>query len=125
MSTVKRGVCAISAALIVAAIGCGSDSDGTGGIGEGDEVPVQTAQVIELSHSYFKPAELTLSTGDTVIFRNLETMSHPLVSKEAGLDTGEFTKGDRSFTFGGSGTFTIENTAHGTTLTIVVKGGGG
>ena len=69
--------------------------------------------------SYFKPSELTVSEGDTVIFRNIETMSHPLVNEELGLDTGEFTKGEHSFTFDQAGSFTITNTAHGTIITVV------
>ena len=83
-----------------------------------------TPTEVDLSHTYFKPSELTVSAGDTVIFRNIETMSHPLVNEELGLDTGEFTKGEHSFTFDQAGSFTITNTAHGTTITVVVQGDG-
>ena len=68
-----------------------------------------------------KTAGLTIETGDTVTFRNLEAMSHPLLSEEAGIDTGQFPKGDRSFTFDIPGSYTVTNTAHGTTLTIIVR----
>ena len=85
-----------------------------------DEPPTE----VELSHTYFTPSKLTVSAGDSVIFRNIETMSHPLVNEELGLDTGKFTKGEHSFTFDQTGLFTITNTAHGTTITIVVQGDG-
>ena len=85
-----------------------------------DEPPTE----VQFSHTYFTPSELTVSEGHTVIFRNIETMSHPLVNEELGLDTGEFTKGERSVTFDKTGSFTITNTAHGTTITVVVQGGG-
>ncbi len=36
--------------------------------------------------------------GDIGVFRKLEAMSHPLLSQQAGLDTGTIPKGQRSFT---------------------------
>ena len=83
-----------------------------------------TTTEVELSHTYFEPSELTISEGDIVIFRNIETMSHPLVNQELGLDTGDFTRGELSITFDQAGSFTIINTAHGTTITVVVQGDG-
>lgn len=37
---------------------------------------------------------------------------------EARLDTGEFQKGEHSFTFGKPGTYTITNTAHANIMTV-------
>ena len=88
---------------------------------DGDKGAEAIGTVVELSHSFFEPSELTIDSADTVIFRNLVFMSHPLLSDEASLDTGEFLKGERSFTFDSPGTYTITNTAHGTTMTIVVR----
>ena len=76
--------------------------------------------MVALSYSYFKPAELTIGAGDTVTFQNVVSMSHPIVSLVAGLDTGEFLQGKLSFTFDNAGTFTVTNTAHGVTMQIVM-----
>jgi len=75
---------------------------------------------IEFSHTYFKPSELTISVGDTVIFLNLSNMSHPLYNENLRLNTQEFQKGKRSFTFNQIGSFTITNTAHHTKFIVNV-----
>ena len=109
--------------LLLALVGCSSTSDD----GDGDQAVAPAPaggggeHKVELSHSYFKPAELTIGAGDTVTFQNVVSMSHPLVSPGAGLYTGEFTQGERSFTFDNAGTFTITNTGHGVTMQIVVQ----
>ena len=122
MAAVKFIVRAICLALVFASMGCSqSDSSGTGGEGGGDETVAQLPEVVEVSHTYFRPSELSIGAGDTVIFRNLEAMSHPLVNEEVGLHTGAFTKGERSFLFNVPGTFTVTNIAHGTTFTITVQ----
>lgn len=108
------GALLLTLLLGVTACGDSNSSDSA------DEPPTK----VEVSHTYFKPSELTVSEGDTVIFRNLETMSHPLVNEELGLDTGEFTEGEHSITFDQAGSFTITNTAHGTKITVVVQGDG-
>ena len=119
----KIVISGIFLALVVAAAGCGgSDSNGAGDTGGGGEVADQAQNVVEFSHTSFSPAELTVIAGDKVVFRNLVTMSHPLVNEEVGLDTGEFTLGERSFTFDEPGMFTITNTAHGTSMVVVVQG---
>ncbi len=111
-------------AFLVLLIGCSSGTNDTGG---GDKTPSPPSasegggHVVEFSHTYFDPPELTISGGDTVVFSNLEGMSHPLFNQQAGLDTGAFPKGQRSFTFDQPGTYVITNTAHGTTMTIVVQ----
>ena len=105
----------LSVALLTLLAACGDGSE------DGDKDGEATGTVVELSHSFFDPSELTIDSADTVVFRNLVTMSHPLLSEEAALDTGEFAKGERSFTFDRPGTYTITNTAHGTTMTIVVR----
>ena len=125
VAIVKLAVWVIALAVLVGSAGCGgSDSDGSGETTGKDETTQPSAEVVEFSHTYFSPPELTISAGDTVIFSNLESMSHPLVNEELGLDTGEFTQGERSVTFDRPGTFTITNTAHGTTIAVVVQGGG-
>ena len=116
MLKTKRIICTLAIALIGAGMACGLSS-----YEEEERKPVTLVKYVELSHSYFKPAALTIDTGDTVTFRNLEAMSHPLVSEDAGVDTGQFPKGDRSFTFDSPGSYTVTNTAHETTLTIVVR----
>ena len=108
------GKLALLLTLLLGVAACGDSNSSS----SADEPPTE----VELSHNYFSPSELTVSEGDTVIFRNIETMSHPLVNEDLGLDTGEFTKGDRSITFDQGGSFTITNTAHGTTITVVVQG---
>ena len=109
--------------LLLALVGCSSTSDD--GDGEEAVAPAPAGgggeHKVELSHSYFKPAELTIGTGDKVTFQNVESMSHPLVSPGAGLDTGEFLLGELSFTFDNAGTFTVTNTTHGVTMQIVVQ----
>ena len=102
----------ISLAVVVLAAGCGDDSNDSEGAAE---------SVVEVSHASFKPGQVHVDAGDTVIFRNIVEMSHPLVSEEAGLDTGEFLKGDLSFTFDAPGTFTITNTAHANTMNVTVR----
>lgn len=99
----------ISLAALVLAAGCGDDSNEA------------EANVVTVSHSSFLPNQLRIDAGDTVTFRNSVEMSHPLVSEEAGLDTGEFLKGDLSFTFDAPGTFTITNTAHANTMNVTVR----
>lgn len=91
------------------------DTGDTGADAEGTE------QLVEFSHDYFSPSELTINAGDTVTFRNLASMNHPLFNEEAGLDTGAFPKGEYSFTFDAQGTYTVTNTVHGTTMTVVVR----
>jgi plastocyanin len=103
----------ISLAALVLAAGCGDDSNDTGGEAE--------ANVVTVSHSSFLPNQLKIDAGDTVTFRNVVDMSHPLVSEEAGLDTGEFPKGDRSFTFDVPGIYTITNTAHANIMNVTVR----
>ena len=105
----------IALALLTLLAACGDGSEDVDGPGDA------TGTVVELSHSFFDPSELTIDSAATVVFRNIVAMSHPLLSDEAGLDTGEFPKGDRSFTFDSPGTYTVTNTAHGTTMTIVVR----
>ena len=102
--------------LLLGVAACGNSNSGD----SPDEPPIE----VVFSHAYFAPAGLMVSEGDTVIFRNIEAMSHPLVNEELGLDTGEFTKGAHSVTFDQAGSFTITNTAHGTTITVVVQGDG-
>ena len=97
-------------AVIALAAGCGDDSS---------DGPAE--HVVEVSHASFKPSPVTVNAGDTVIFRNIVDMSHPLVSEEAGLDTGEFTKGDYSYTFETPGTYTITNTAHANIMNVIVR----
>ena len=75
--------------------------------------------MVALSHCYFKPAELTIRASDTVTFQNVVSMSHPIVSLVAGLDTGEFLQG--KLTFDNAWTFTVTNTAHGVTMQIVMQ----
>jgi plastocyanin len=124
VAIVKLAVWVIALVVLVGSAGCGgSDSNGSGETADKDETTQRSPEVVGFSHSYFSPPELTISAGDTVIFNNLETMSHPLVNEELGLDTGEFTQGKRSVIFDRPGTFTITNTAHGTTITVVVQGG--
>ena len=122
MVPVKLLLGAICLVLLLAVGGCGGGESGgpTGSEGAVDQPP----KVVELSHGYFEPPKLTIGVGEAVIFRNLETMSHPLSNEELGLNTGEFTKEDRTLTFDQPGTFTITNIAHGTTFTIVVQSGG-
>lgn len=95
---------------------CGDSSSGA----SPDKPPVE----VKFSHAYFAPTAQLVSEADTVIFRNIEAMSHPLVNDELGLDTSEFTKGAHIFTFDQAGSFTIANTAHGTSITVVVQGDG-
>ena len=111
----KLAVAPLTVALLALLVVCGDGSE------DGDKGGEATGTVVELSHSFFEPSELTIDSADTVIFRNLVFMSHPLLSDEASLDTGEFRKGERSFTFDRPGIYTITNTAHGTTMTIVVR----
>ena len=102
----------VSVASLLSA-GCGDDS-----------APAETdtaGPVVELSHNFFDPSELTVDAGATVTFRNLVAMSHPLLSEAAGLDTGQFPEGERTFTFSRSGTYTVTNTAHNVDLTVVVR----
>ena len=107
----------LAVAPLLAACGDGSED----GDEVGDKGGEATGTVVELSHSFFDPSELTIDSADTVVFRNIVAMSHPLLSEEAGLDTGQFLRTERSFTFDRPGTFTITNTAHGTSMTIVVR----
>ncbi len=111
-------------AVLVLLLGCSSSTSDTGGDEEATG-PSSTSEnaghVVEISHTYFDPPELTINSGDTVVFSNLEAMSHPLFNRQAGLDTGAFRQGDLSFTFDEPGTFIITNTAHQTTMTIVVQ----
>ena len=131
----------VSFILLVAAVGCGETaSEGTGGAGDTSETAIQTPEgqgvvstpqpeaatggvehTVELSHTYFTPAMITIGVGDIVIFRNLEAMSHPLSNQELGLDTGPFPQGERTFTFDKPGMYTIINTAHGSAMTIQVQ----
>ncbi len=103
----------ISIVALVLATGCGGNSNDKGG--EAEEI------VVEVSHASFTPPHVNIDAGDTVIFRNIVDMNHPLVSEEAGLDTGEFPKGERSFTFDEPGTYTITNTAHANIMNIIVR----
>ena len=105
----------LSVTLLTLLAACGDGSE------DGDKGGEATGTVVELSHNFFDPSELTIDSAATVVFRNIVAMSHPLLSEEAGMNTGAFPKGDRSFTFDRPGTFTITNTAHGTTMTIVVR----
>ncbi|MEE8442849.1 MAG: hypothetical protein V3S37_03795 [Dehalococcoidia bacterium] len=111
-------------AVLVLLMGCSSRTSDKGD----DETPPSPSsasedvgQVVKFSHTYFDPPELTINNGDTVVFSNLEAMSHPLFNRQAGLDTGAFRQGDLSFTFDEPGTFVIVNTAHQTTMTVVVQ----
>jgi plastocyanin len=108
--SLKYALVLASLISIILIAGCtqGADTEGT-------------ENLVELSHTYFSPSELTINAGDTVTFRNLELMSHPLFNEEAGLDTGAFLKGEYSFTFDAPGTYTVTNAAHGTTMTVVVR----
>ena len=75
---------------------------------------------VEFSHFFFDPDGITVTVGDTIVFQNLETMNHPLHNEELSLDTGEFNKGERSFTFTQLGSFTVTNTAHDTEFIVNV-----
>ena len=125
MTIVKLAAWVIPLAVLVGSSGCGgSDSPGSGGTTDEQETVQPADVVVEFSHSYFSPSELTVSAGDTVIFRNVASMNHPLVNEDMELDTGQFDKGERSIGFDTAGAFTITNTAHGTTITVVVQDGG-
>ena len=106
-------------AVTALAAGCGDDTSDAPA--DSDRGVIDTDHVVEVSHNSFNPSPVTISAGDTVIFRNIVEMSHPLVSEEAGLDTGEFIKGDYSYTFETPGTYTITNTAHANIMSVIVR----
>ena len=111
----KLAVAPLTVALLALLVVCGDGSE------DGDKGGEATGTVVELSHDFFDPSDLTIDSAATVVFRNVVAMSHPLLSEEAGLDTGAFPKGELSFTFDRPGTYTVTNTAHGTTMTIAVR----
>lgn len=119
----KRVAWSVSLAFLIAALACAPASYGrasTGTTAPGGTSGSATSTV-EFSHSYFSPSSISVAAGETVIFRNVAGMTHHLISPEAGLDTGDFPQGERTFTFSTPGTYTVTNTAHDTTLTVTVR----
>ena len=132
LATHRAGLYSLLIVMVLATVACNQSGTEGGQEPAADSAPAGQAAgaaeegapaetVVEFSHSYFSPSELTVAAGDGVVFRNVVSMSHPLTNEKLGLDTGEFTKGDRTIKFDKPGSFTITNTAHGTTMTIVVK----
>ena len=66
MTIGKLAAWVIPLAVLVGSSGCGgSDSPGSGGTTDEQETVQPADVVVEFSHSYFSPSELTVSVGDT------------------------------------------------------------
>ncbi len=98
--------------------GCTQESDSA----PQPAAPVQAAgeETVTVEHTKFTPASLTIKKGTTVTWKNLNSMIHPVAS-DGMFDSGNLgLNQDYSHTFNDVGTFSVTNTAHGVTMTVVV-----
>ncbi|MFA5745466.1 MAG: cupredoxin family copper-binding protein [archaeon] len=78
---------------------------------------------IQISNLAFKPQAITVYAGTTVVWKNMDNVSHTVTFDNGGFDSGEITLGNsKSYTFTSSGKFAYHCTMHSNMNgTIVVR----
>jgi len=121
-------------ALGLVAAGCGDDDDDDGGGGGGAETTEQPAgggdggggggTEVSEEGTAFKPAEVTVSAGDTVTWTNNDSVAHDVTADSfSSGEPGGMAPGDNfKHTFQEAGTFDYVCTVHpGMEGTVVVE----
>lgn len=71
----------------------------------------QKPSTVHITDFAFKPAELTVHTGDTVVFQNDDSVTHNVMGE--GLNSGDIEGGKSwTYTFSKAGTYTYVCTYH-------------
>ena len=126
----------IGLALVLSIVGCGGDSsDDAAETGVKVETVVQTPagqgetstapptgveHSVEFSRTWFAPPMVTIRVGDSVVFRNVDTESHPLISQEIGINVEPF-DGERTLSFDTPGQYLIRNELNHIFITVDVQ----
>ena len=63
---------------------------------------------------------VTIRVGDSVVFRNVDTESHPLISQEIGINVEPF-DGERTLSFDTPGQYLIYNELNHIFITVKVQ----
>lgn len=78
---------------------------------------------IQISNKSFTPQIITVYAGTTVVWKNMDNISHTVTFDNGSFDTGDITSGkSKSYVFTSSGTFAYHCTIHpNINGTIVVR----
>lgn len=98
----RRLPLALLAAAALTGAGCGSDDDETG-----SDSPVQTAttaggsgqQVDMVSGNEFRPKAIAVNVGQTITWRNVDSVPHNAVAKEGEGPKSELLPKDKTYSF--------------------------
>ena len=127
----KYALLGIALVLVLSIVGCGGDSS------DDEDVQVETivqtpkgetstAQAtgvehkVDFSSTWFSPPMVTIRAGDSVVFTNVDTESHPLINEELGIDVGPF-DGEHTLTFYTAGLYLVRNELDQAFLTVDVQ----
>jgi plastocyanin len=127
-------------ALGVVVAGCGGDDEGSGDSGGGSAADTASSdtgggggaaapaggKAVVMKDITFKPADVTVATGDTVTWTNDDTVNHDVTADDKSFssgDAGNLAPGDKfKHTFDKAGTFKYVCTVHpGMEGQVVVK----
>ena len=90
----------------------------------GDSTPAASSgPAVDIKDFAFGPASLTVSSGDTVIWTNNDTVAHTVTASDGSFDSGTISPGDTfTFTFSTAGSFDYVCSFHPNMMgTIVVQ----
>ena len=125
----KYALLGIALVLVLSIVGCGSDSDDDVQVEtvvqtpQGDTSTAQATGVehkVDFSSTWFSPPMVTIRAGDSVVFNNVDTESHPLINEELRIDVGPF-DGEHTLIFYTAGLYLIRNELDQAFLTVDVQ----
>ncbi len=91
--------------------------------GGGTQSPSVNQIVVTMKNIAFNPQDVTINTGETIVWENDDNVDHHVVSNTGVFDSGVMTPGSSySFTFSTAGTYAYHCSIHPSmTGTITVK----
>lgn len=120
----RKGMWSV-AAVIVLLTGAGAVLTGTGALAADTQVKIVEGNASDINTWKFEPAEITVTAGSTVTWRNDGKLDHTATADNKAFDSGNLSPGkDFKFTFSTPGEFTYNCTPH-PFMTGVVKVTGG
>ena len=109
---------AVFATGLALAAGCGDDDDGPTGPGGGGGPDVTISIVGNLGSSSYSPSPDTVTVGQTVSWRNNDSMAHTATADGSSWDTGNIGAGGLSspIAMNTAGSFPYHCTLHGLSM---------
>lgn len=90
---------------------------------QAQQITPSNQNMVTIQNMSFSPSSMTIKTGDTVTWTDLDSVSHTSTADDNSFDTGTLSTGQsKTITFSKAGTYTYHCTIHpGMKGTIVVQ----